>query len=255
MERLRLGGFLALATMLAGCGSPSLERFTPPEVDKRSREYLALFAAGQVDSASAKLVAPLRTADAAAELRKIAEVLRNTRFDSVWVIGANTNTVNGVRHVNLTYEFRSGSGLFLANVASVDSAGTWFVEGVSARTIAEPLELAVQFTLKGKSALHYLWLLMIALCAATSIGSATFIASRRQMPKRWRWVLLSLVGIVAFHLNWTTGAFNIGLLQVQLAAAGFARAGTAAPWILSFAIPAGAFIALRKYSKWRKSGS
>jgi hypothetical protein len=169
------------------------------------------------------------------------------------VIGAQTNTINGVRHVNLTYELHSSFSWFLANVASVDTAGTWFVEGVSARTITQPLEVTTRFSLSNKSFVHYLWLVLTIACAAVSLGSAVFIASRRSMPKRWRWVLVCLVGVGTFQLNWATGATSFALLQFLLASAAFVRGGPAAPWILSFATPVGAFLALSRYRRWHSA--
>ena len=252
MKRLHSGlSLLCLALAVACGGGASLERFTPPEVDARSREYLQLFVRGQIDSAVSRLVIPLRTPEATVELRKVSDVLRNEHFDTVRVIGAQTNEVNGVRHINLTYELHSSFGWFLANVASVDTAQTWFVEGVSARNIAQSLETASAFSLSGKSFTHYLWLVVTVVCAAFSLGSAVFIATRRAMPKRWRWVVLSLVGVGAFQLNWTTGATNLALLNVQLASGSFLRGGPAAPWILSFAIPVGALLGVSRYRRWR----
>jgi len=256
MSPSRLPQAIAILSLVCACSSDtSLQRFTPPEVDARSREYIAQFSRGQIDSVTARLLPPLRNPEASTELRKIVDILRNERFDTVRVIGAQTNNVNGVRHVNLTYELHSSSSWFLANVASVDTAATWFVEGVSARTIAQPLEVAAAFSFTGKSVRHYLWFVATVLCAVVSLGSALFIATRRRMPKRWRWVLLSLLGVGAFRLNWTTGVIDVGLLQVQLASAGFVRAGVAAPWILSFAVPLGALIGLSRYRQWRVSAS
>jgi hypothetical protein len=238
--------------LAVACGGPaSLERFTPPEVDARSRGYLQQFVRGQIDSAVDRLVVPLRTRDVTAELRKIADILRNERFDTVRVIGAQTSVIGGVRHTNLTYELHSAFSWFLANVATVDTADTWFVEGVSAGTIAQPLELAAEFSLSGKSFLHYIWLVLTVACAAFSLGTAAFIATRRGMPRRWWWVALSLIGVGAFQLNWASGATNLALLNVQLASASFLRAGPAAPWILSFAIPVGAFLGVSQYHRWR----
>lgn len=136
---------MCLAFAVACGGRAWMERFTPPEVDARSREYLQLFVRGQIDSAVSRLLVPLRTPEATVELRKISDILRNERFDTVRVIGAQTNEIGGVRHVNLTYELHSSFGWFLANVATVDSAQIWFVEGVSARNIAQSLETANDF--------------------------------------------------------------------------------------------------------------
>jgi hypothetical protein len=39
-------------------------------------------------------------------------------------------------------------------------AETWFVEGVSARVLAQPLEIAARFSLRNKTPLHYAWLIV-----------------------------------------------------------------------------------------------
>ena len=253
MKRLRLSALCAFLALVSACSSEvALQRFTPPEVDARSRDFIGQFVRDQVDSATERLVTPLRTPDAAVELRKIADVLHGARFDTIRVVGAQTNTVNGVRHVNLTYELHSSTSWFLANVASVDTTGTWYVERVSARTTPQSLTSAAQFTLAGKSFVpYYLWLLLAPACAAISLGTCVFIAMQRAMPKRWRWALLSLIGVGAIRLNWATGEIDLALLQVQLASASFLRAGPVAPWIISFGIPIGAVFAIAQFRRWR----
>ena len=239
------------ASLLACSGAGMMRRFTPADADARSRAYIAQLQRKQIDSAASRFVAQLATPEAREQLTRVAEILGDREFDSSAVVGANVNTINGVRHTNLTYEFHSPSGWVLANVATVDTAGGWLVEGFSARPLPRSLEEDSAFTMSGKSPLHYVWLALTALSAVLSLGTAIFLATRRAMPKRWRWVLLSLVGIGSFSLNWTTGATGIQLLNVQLFGAGFMRLAPAAPWILTFAIPAGALIAISRYRSWR----
>ena len=247
-RRVSIGSAFLIATACGG--ATPLDRFTPADADSRSREYLSQFTRAQIDSVTARVVPPLQTPEAATQLQKITDILRNERFDTIRVIGAQTNIVNGVRHVNLTYELHSSFSWFLANVATLDSADTWFVEGVSARTITQPLEIGADFSLRGKSALHYFWLFVTVVCATASFGAAMFLATRREMPKRWRWVLASFLGVGAFQLNWETGTVGVQLVRLQLASASFLRAGPAAPWMLAFSIPLGAFFALRAYRRW-----
>jgi hypothetical protein len=242
------------ATCVIGCGGDDmLRRLTPAEADARAREYIGLFTRSQVESATARLQPRLVTPEARVQLDKIATMLAGQHFDSSRVVGAQVNTVGGVRHTNLTYELHSPAGWFLSNVATVDSAGAWSVEGVSARPLVRTLEEEFRFSLRGKSPRHYAWLLVTVLCAATSLGTALFLASRRAMPKRWPWVLASLIGAGAFSLNWSTGAVAIRLLNLQLGAAGFVRSSSATPWILTFAVPVGAYLALERYRRWRRS--
>jgi hypothetical protein len=228
-----------------------LRRFTPPDADARARGYIAQLQRQQLDSAASRLVAPLATPEARGQLALVAGILGDRAFDSTAVVGANVNKINGVRHTNLTYEFHSSSGWVLANVAMVDTAGTWLVEGFSARPLERSLEEDAAFTLAGKSPRHYLWLVLTVLSAALTFGTAIFLATRRAMPNRWRWVLLSLVGVGSFTLNWTTGAIGVQVMNVQLLGAGFIRLGSAMPWMITFAIPVGALIGIDRYRRWR----
>jgi hypothetical protein len=248
-ERLTLVA-IAAASLLACSGADMMRRFTPADADARSRAYLEQLKRGEIDSAAARLVPQLATPDARVELARIDSILGDADFDSSAIIGANINTFNGVRHTNLTYEFHSRAGWLLANVATVDTAGSWLVEGVSARPLAKTLEEASRFTLTGKTWRHYLWLALAIVSLVLSLGAAVFLATRRGMPNRGWWALVSLVGVGSFSLDWTSGATGFRLVNVQLLGAGFVRLGPAAPWIITFAIPAGAFLALARYRRW-----
>jgi hypothetical protein len=247
---------LLAAMGLSACSQEdAIRRFTPPDADARARAYLGLFTAGRADSAVARLLPGLRGPEANQQLATIGGLLDGQRFDSTHAIGAHTNVFNGVRHVNMTYELHSARGWTVANVATVDSAGGWFIEGVSVTPIDRPLEETMRFTLRGKTAVHYLWLLLTILGPVVSLGTAVWIGSRRAMPRRWRWVLASLIGIGGFSLNWTTGETAFRLIHLQLLFGGVMRAAPAAPWILTFALPVGAIAALVRYRRWRASTS
>jgi hypothetical protein len=243
-----------LALALGGCrADDALRRFTPAEADTRARGYLALFAAHRGAEAETRLLPGMSGSEAHTAYVAIDSLLGGQHFDSVRVIGSAVNTINGVRHTNLTYEFKSQSGWILANVATVDSAGTWFVEALHARPMPQPLEVTNTFTLGGGSPLHYAWLILTIACAVVSLGTAIWLATRRQMPKRWRWVFLALLGVGGFSLNWTTGETAFRIVNVQLFGAGAMRLGPAAPWILTFGLPVGAILSLMRYRRWLRT--
>ena len=246
---------IALFTLLAaipGCSQETImARYTPADADARARTYIAQIARGNVDSAIARLEPSIADARGRREMQKIGDLLRGENFDSTRVIGAQTTTVSDVRRVNLAYELHSAHGWFVASVATVDSANQWFVEGVTAQSIAHPLEQDMAFQLSGKSFTHYAWLAIAFAAAAMSIGVAVFLAFRPAMPKRWRWVLLSFVGVGAFRLNWATGAIDFNAISFQVGSASILKSGVVAPWILSFGIPVGAIAAFAAYRQWR----
>ncbi|MFL5608669.1 MAG: hypothetical protein ACJ8AD_19595 [Gemmatimonadaceae bacterium] len=243
-----------LVTALAACSAEDVFRhFVPADADSRARAYIELIAAGHVDSARGRLLPQLTDSITERQFAGIGRILDGQRFDSTQVIGAQTNVTNGVRHVNMTYELHSARGWSITNVATVDSAGTWFVEGINVQALARPLEEANRFGLEGKTARHYVWLLLTVLATAISLATACWIATRRAMPKRWRWVFASLLGVGAFSLNWASGEIGVRLVSVQLASAAFVRAAPVAPWIITFGVPAGALLALHHYRRWRTS--
>jgi hypothetical protein len=98
---------------------------------------------------------------------------------------------------------------------------------------------------------HYASLPVSILCFVASLGTAVFVATRRAMPRRWRWVLVSLLGLGAFSLNWNTGVAATNLLSIRIGAASFTRAAPVVPWIITFSLPIGALSALLQYRHWR----
>jgi hypothetical protein len=246
-----------IAALLAACSSDAaMRRFTPSDADARSRSYLALLTRGQVDSAASRLPPRFRGPRTHDAIAKMAELLGGLQFDSTRVVGVNVNTVNGVRHVNLSYELHSPPNRWsVANVATFDSAQTWFVEGATARMIAHPLEDDVRFTLVGKTFRHYLWLLISVVCVAISFGMAVFIGTRRGMPKRFAWAVLSLVGLGMFSINWNTGENVTNLYSVQIGGASLGRSSPVVPWVLSFSIPIGAYYAWRRHRQWQSEST
>lgn len=250
-RRHRVHTALVILALSACSMDDTIRRFTPADADVRARAYLALLTRGNVDSAVARLAPSFQNPTTPGELEKLAVLLSHERVDSMKVVGAATNKWSSGRRVNLTYELYQPSGWILANVATLDSAGRWTVEGVSARPLTRPLEEGSHFSFSNKSAVYYLWLVIAGLCAATSIGMAAFLATRRRMPKRWRWVLASLVGVGGYSLNWATGQTGVSLFKIQLLSAGALQSGPFAPWIVTFAFPLGAIVALYKYRDWK----
>lgn len=242
-----------IAIVLAGCSGSDIQRWVPADADARARAYLALFTQHRAAEAERRLLPALAGDEAHVQLARIDSLLAGRTLDSTHVIGANVfSSFGGPRHTNLSYEIRSRGEYILANVATVDTAGTWFVEGISARPLSESLEEATAFSLSGRTPTHYVWLLLTVVCAACSLGTAVWLATQRAMPKRWRWVLLAAVGIGAFSMNWATGETAVRLLYFQLFSAGAVRRGPAAPWIITFALPIGALLSLRHYRSWRR---
>lgn len=256
MAASRVRRVAALAAVVAGiaCAPSSpdawLRKITPPGADQRARDYLALFTSGRTDSAAALLDSALRVPGMRPALDSMTTLMRGLAFDSVRVIGVQVFEQGGDRRVNMQYELHSGAGWAAANVTTLDSDGAWVVTGARYQPLPRPLEEINRFRLGGASVVHYLWLALMAAALATSVGVALLVALDRRMPKRWRWAFLALLGAGAFTLDWTGGRWAFRPLQVMLFSAAAVRASPVSPWILSFALPIGAALALRHRRRW-----
>lgn len=240
----------------AACSSADVIReLTPADVDARDREYLELFTHRQTDAALARVVPASQTPEVRQALAKMTEILRGQHFDSTEVIGAELLEFASTKHVRLTYELHGGGGWYKAFVATIDSGGDWRVEGIQVTPLPQSLKSIDWFPLAGRPPLLYAWLIATIVCFLISAGSAVFIASRREMPKRWRWVLIAMLGLGSLSLNWSTGEYSIKPVMVKLLSAGYLKYEIYGPYHISFALPLGAAIALMRYRKWRDERS
>lgn len=239
----------------AGCSSESVvRRLTPHDADVRARDYLSLLVRGRTDSVEARLAPSIRDQNAHATVAQLAALLAGQSLDSMHVVSLRVNTVSGTmtaRFADLGYEFHTRRGWFVADVATVDSAGTWLVDGLHVEPVTDKLERLNAFTLAGRSALHYVVLLLAVVCVLISFSVAWLVAFRSRMRRRWLWALVALVGVGQVMLDWTTGEVGARTLSFELFGAGFVRGAPAAPWILSFSFPLGAAIAFERYRRWR----
>ena len=253
--------FAALSVIaLAGCDPEArINAMAPPDMDARARAYLQLLARGQVDSAFERLAPSLRTSEARDAMVKVSAMLAHRSLDSSQRVGVQVNDMNDMRHLNLTYQFHDSLGWLMANVATVEdrrfvATGDWTVEGFSVRPLPASLESTTAFTLAGRSARHYLWLLAAVVAAVVSIGTAIRVGMSRGMPRRWLWTFVALLGVVRCSLDWSTGAWQVVPLQVLLFSAAFLRMGNQyAPWIISFGFPLGAIVAEQRRRRWRRT--
>jgi hypothetical protein len=247
---------LACTLFVAACGTPEIPQSAVPEdADRAARAYLALLVAGETDSAARQLSLLPGRADVRSALAEVSVHLRGANLDSAHLIGAHTvhsTFVGGKRErrVSLSYELHAERGWRIATVNSRDSAGVLRIEGFQVDTLPAPLAELNAFDLSGKPTLYYLWLVAAALASLTCVVAAVVVVRTRSMPRRWLWVVLSLVGLGKFSLNWTTAAVSVQPIAFQLLASGYQRAIPVGPWILSFSLPILAVVALARRRQW-----
>jgi hypothetical protein len=249
---------LVLLCLLVSCASPDLDSFAQKNTARDERafaeNYLHLLSGAQLDTAAALLAPNLRTDTVAHALKAVSALLRDARLDSLHLVGVNvfTNAGTQSRDVNLSYQVVTTRGRWLStNVATRSFRGDTSVIGFSAHILPGRLEEVHAFTLAGKSFVHYVWLVLAVLMPLVTIATAIRVIRAKGMPRRWLWALAALIASPAFTLNWTTGRGVMANNLFILFGGAFMRPGPAAPWLLTFAVPMGAFVAYLRLRTWR----
>jgi hypothetical protein len=247
-------GVVLLVLLTSACNPDALmHRIATPERDARAQHVIHMIVAGEHDSLLAESRFDMDSAARARVLFQLDSALRGRQVDSMTLVGANLFSMSGTDRLTLSYEFHTEKRWIFSSVTTLDSASTWKVIGFHVEPLAGELRAMNDFRLADRSAVQYLALLAVVLCTVFTLGTAIFLATRRNFPKRWRWVLASLVGVASASVNWTTGEVATRMIFVQLFAASAVRASEFAPWILSFSFPLGAIVALARYRSYLAS--
>ena len=234
MMRRSLTVVIVLTATSCGLLSP------PTELDHDARQLMTYLRSDRLESA----LAMIRISTPVDTLRKYLgmarDFVRPFPADSFTLVGWNV-VYAGDTTGSLTYEARSAgrTGLFSVNV--VRAGGAPAITAFHWQETKQPLAEANVLTLVGKTPTHYLYLLLAVLAALTCVAGAIFAGVQRVgIP----WILISLIGVGSFSIDWSTGATSFNPLRLQVLAAGFVRAGPVAPWIVSWSIPLGAILML-----------
>lgn len=255
-EKLRarsyLLGCLLSCAAFVGCDQKALlQKFTPGAEDKLARQFLDDVIHSRIDDAMPMLVPQLQRAAGRTGLEELAGMFHGGQTQSIEVIGAFTsiglNAGRTQRRVQLSYQLRLANGWFAGLIAIVDEGSGARISTARFNPIPDSLEVLNRFTLRGKGALHYLFLVCGVLVPAFCVMSLV-ICARSPIKRKWLWLLFILFGFVTFRLNWTTGETGYQILSFLLLGASIFKSGIYAPWILSIAVPIGAvaFMAKRK---------
>jgi len=110
------------------------------------------------------------------------------------------------------------------------------------------LEEVTKFKLEGKPLFNYIFLALSILVAIFVL--TTFILmlmTKMSIKKKILWsLLILLLSLPKFYLNWETGAFDFQILNFTLFGSGFSKANLYSFWMISTSIPIGAILFLIK---------
>lgn len=160
------------------------------------------------------------------------------------LVGYNINysSSEGTRNY-LTYQLGYRSKWLLVYVAWRElPGGARELITLKANPITQSLQETNAFSFRHASGRHFLFLCAALLVALFILTTLLVCIQTKIARRKWLWILIVLVGVVQFSINWTTGEAWTSPIAFLLLGSSAITASAYSPWIISFTIPAGAIL-------------
>jgi hypothetical protein len=254
---MRIAALVLLMIMCVGATSCSqqstIDRWSPAKETRLAKSSLSDLRQGNLDALKAQLDPKLLTPDIDEKLDELRGLFPPGKPRSIKTVGANTQYLNGIKRVSLTFEYQFDSAWALGNVLFLQQGDHEVIEGIHVQRRTQSLEQANAFSLSDKGPGH--WLLATAACVIPLFCLFTFVLCLRTPIRRrkWLWAIFTLLGLTTFSMNWTTGQYAFQLLSFQLFGASM-MSPLYGPWTIGISFPLGAVIfLLRRRSMIRQA--
>ena len=154
-------------------------------------------------------------------------------------MGSNVRLFNNVWSANFSFESEFKVDWSISSVSMTKQNGKLLVTGINVYRTNESQKILNSF---GNPELSVPKVLMLSLTIITPIFMiiTCFFVYRTPIERKWRWYLLSFVGIGTVVMNWTTGEIATEIATIMLFGFGASAASEFAPLIFTFTIPIGA---------------
>ena len=235
-----------------GCNQEKLlDKLTPHAEVEFSKKYFSFFQNQNYEAIEESIDNELKTTDLRGRLEQIANLFPKELPKKIDLVGSHTFEMADKTQTNLTFQYEFSKNWLIANIVleRIDN-GPVVVKGVSVNPIQDSLENINKFTLKNKSAIHYMFLLLAV--AIPIFIVVTFVVCLRTPIKKlkWLWAIFILIGFVQCTINWSTGQVFYQLISFNLLGAGFFYGSQFGPVLLKVAFPLGAIIFWIKRKKF-----
>ena len=240
-----------LILILAGCTTNQWnEKLSTPAERALGLKAIASFRSGNVDAVKGQME-PQLFAQTFALKDKIKATFPQNGEPSLVTVGSNTMAAGGnsVTTKALNYEVGSGNKwafiqIILREAGGRDEVVGWHVNPANVQPTA-----AENFDFVGKGIVHYLWILAMVASFAMTVTAFVLAIRSKGIRHRWWWIVGSLVGLVQFSLNWSTGAWSVRPIAFMFFGGASMKASPFDPWILSFSLPIFAIVFLFRRSQ------
>ncbi|MBC3873794.1 hypothetical protein [Undibacterium flavidum] len=238
----------AFVLSLTACNKDELlQKFASPEEQVFAKQYIRHLQLREFEAIERAVDPSIQDQNLRNILQQMADLLPTGEPTVVTLIGAHRQISDGYTSLNLTYEYGYADKWILANVNIKKSADTMSIIGFSVTPQPNSIEVINQFSLSGKSALHYLILTLAIIFPLITLLALVICVRMKMRGRKWPWVLFILAGFGTLAINWTSGVVQFIPVSVRLFSAS-AVAPIYGPWTVAISLPIGAicFLIFRK---------
>jgi hypothetical protein len=238
---------LVLAVASTGCGVPSSQKAVDATPEGQYlRATVEKLSARDFDSIESEMDAQIGTAIPRSDLERMAAELPSGGILDVQPLGWQASVrTSGPRTASVSAQYTyPGSKWVLASATLIGEPENLRIVGLHVQRLPAPLATIYAFSLRGKSPLHYAFLLLALTSAALSIFAFVRCLRTCDLRLKWLWALLVLLGLCKFSIQWASGEVSFSPISIAVPSVMLGRNGVGGPWTLSFGIPVVAVVIL-----------
>jgi hypothetical protein len=242
---------LLIAIGLYGCNIPTElpvpERAKP--ADKFARKFIDKLLTGQLDSAFSDIDPETLNDQSKEFISNTTKNINGAKVKKYIVVEVNSTTGLTANTGEFTtyrlayeYQFEKGYVLFTTTIKQKDSQ--FSILAFNGEFLSGPLVELTKFTLKGKTIIHYVFLVFFITVPIFLLATLSFMLFSKMTVKKklvWAFIII-LVSLPRFTINWGNGQFDFALLNFSLQGSSFYKPTLYSFWLLSFNIPIGAIV-------------
>ena len=231
--------------LLAGCSPNTLiEKLADQEKQRIALGYIQRIVTDDPTTLLNELDPSLDRNNARAGLVQLQSLFPKQTPTVANLVGYNViySSSEGVGN-HLTYQLGYGSKWLLVYVSWRDRPGkARELITLKAQPINQSLQEANAFSFRHVRGRHVFFLCGALLVPLFILTTLLVCIQTKIARRKWLWILIVLVGMVQFSINWSTGEMTTSPVAFLLFGSSAMAASIYSPWIISVTIPVGAIL-------------
>lgn len=236
---------------LGGCfdHDEMVKKFLPNDIDTYARGYIQKLVSKDFEGVYEPLNPELKNENTKQVIDQVFDYIKGTEILSLKVAGINAYEFNGetsYKTYNITYQVKFPGAWQVVNLLIFENADGIRVNRFNINDIPKSLPEMNKFTFSEKTILHFIFFAATIAYIAFIIFAFVSCIKTKNLKRKWLWAIFTILGIVKFSFDWTTGQYSIQPINFGFAISAFYSPSPYMPVILQFFIPIGGIIFLFK---------